>query len=571
MVAILPLCRVIQLYPQHAQLKGLLLLSNKTMVKPPRTMEPEAVDLSKAGRKSGRAFQADSFHQYMARKIDLQRSQFGLVLPPAPAPAPPPAKSTTSVTVKTPSPSFSRKRPRTSPSSANDNNHNKSVTFAALPLQCQATEEEKEKEDVATTPHSMSAILRNLKKRHGKGCKRVLSRHHGKRKRHKHSTDQSELHLNTGGDERTEETKFGAEAKQAVASRKEEHQEEESSLQQQPLSSSSVPATLFPDSTTTTSSEDSETPPSYLKLRRVRPDLFFLGIVVKVNGYTNPDNETLKRLLQRHGGDLETYETTRVTHIVAEHLSTAKANYLKQQRRPRPVVLPMWITDSVAAGKLLPHGDYLLEELQDPRTQVGIKDWFGSIATRKTKAPLSEKDAALAINECVKQDGESQSLPAFHPLPPAASQTTCSKLHDESASSSPMEMDDSSAQTDDDNDQREVFPLTQPTQEDDSTGDHDDGLQMSQSDIPSGPAVASIECPPVANNETYAKDNNNYLQEQPDSTIMGESASTETPTGDDLPKVKKSSSPEKHPGKTDGKYINGRIRTVGKYTSQIGK
>ena len=41
-------------------------------------MEPEAVDLNKAQRAPGKAFQEDSFSQllYMARKIDLQRQQF---------------------------------------------------------------------------------------------------------------------------------------------------------------------------------------------------------------------------------------------------------------------------------------------------------------------------------------------------------------------------------------------------------------------------------------------------------------------------------------------------------------
>lgn len=104
-------------------------------------------------------------------------------------------------------------------------------------------------------------------------------------------------------------------------------------------------------------------------IKRDRPDLFFWGIVVKVNGYTTPDNETIKRMLQRHGGDFETYETARVTHIIAENLSTAKANVYKGQRRPRPVCTPSWIVDSVQAGKLLPHGQYLLQELRDQQQQ----------------------------------------------------------------------------------------------------------------------------------------------------------------------------------------------------------
>jgi hypothetical protein len=111
-------------------------------------------------------------------------------------------------------------------------------------------------------------------------------------------------------------------------------------------------------------------------LRRSRPDLFFLGIVVKVNGYTDPDNVSIKRMLQKHGGDFETYETERVTHIIAEHLSTAKAEMYKRQRKPRPVCTPAWLVDSVREGKLLPHGKYLLQELRDRSPQVGIRALF---------------------------------------------------------------------------------------------------------------------------------------------------------------------------------------------------
>ena len=72
--------------------------------------------------------------------------------------------------------------------------------------------------------------------------------------------------------------------------------------------------------TATTASNATLSPKS---IRRLRPDLFFYGVVVKIAGYTHPDNETIKRLLQKHGGDLETYETERVTHIIAQQLSVS--------------------------------------------------------------------------------------------------------------------------------------------------------------------------------------------------------------------------------------------------------
>lgn len=119
--------------------------------------------------------------------------------------------------------------------------------------------------------------------------------------------------------------------------------------------------TAFPSSSSMMSSTLSPR-----KLRQSRPDLFFLGVVVKVNGYTDPCNETLKRMLQKHGGDLETYETQRVTHILAESLSKAKADIYKKMKKPIPVCTPAWIVDSIQAGKLLAHGDYLLDQLRNP-------------------------------------------------------------------------------------------------------------------------------------------------------------------------------------------------------------
>jgi DNA repair protein REV1 len=86
------------------------------------------------------------------------------------------------------------------------------------------------------------------------------------------------------------------------------------------------------------------------------------------------------RLLHKHGGDLEKCETRRVTHIIAERLSTAKANIYKSQNNPTPVVRPEWITDSVENGMLLPFGDYLLADVMEAKTPgtKSLKTFFGS-------------------------------------------------------------------------------------------------------------------------------------------------------------------------------------------------
>jgi DNA repair protein REV1 len=139
-----------------------------------------------------------------------------------------------------------------------------------------------------------------------------------------------------------------------------------------------------------------ETSTCMVQKQSIRPDLFFSGIVVLINGHTNPDATTLMRLLHKHGGDLEKYETRRVTHIIAERLSTAKANIYKKQQNPTPVCRPEWITESVEKGALLPFADYLLQDVMDakaPRTK-SLKTFFGADAVN---AP-SEPEADLSIH-----------------------------------------------------------------------------------------------------------------------------------------------------------------------------
>lgn len=271
------------------------------MVKPPKTMEPEAVNLKKAGRDAQKAFQEDSFHNYMARKIDMQRQQFGLLLPPAPleihkSPGEPKAKK---------------------------------IRFASETDDAQPSS----KKRTRSKKFGVSAVLKRLKRRHGKSRK---------------PEKRCDVALQGEGEASHGEHQQPRAAPQHSTSRLDTNSEEKD-----PVKSPSV------------------TSPGRSILKH-RPDLFFTGVVVLVNGFTNPDTETLQRLLHKHGGDLEKYETSRVTHIIAERLSTAKANMYKRQRRPRLVCKPGWIVESVQAGKLLLASDYLINEVKDD-SAIGIK------------------------------------------------------------------------------------------------------------------------------------------------------------------------------------------------------
>jgi DNA repair protein REV1 len=276
------------------------------MVKPSKRMQPEAVDLDEINKKGTRGMGGDDFSNYLARKISLQREQFGLVLPPEPS------------------------------EQQRQQQQRRQVRFAD---DFQDNNKKRKVKD-------MSCLLKRLKKRHGSSKSRKRSK----------STDEQELHS------QDDSTHSVARKPQHA---KYSHEEATSQEVSKPLTSPSR-------------SKD-------------RPDLFFRGVVVLINGYTSPDTDTLMRLLHKHGGDLEKYETTRITHIIAQNLSTAKANMYKRQRNPRPVCCPEWIVESAKIGRLLPHGDYLIDEVQ-PEATSSVKKFF----VQQVSIAAEEKDKSVA-------------------------------------------------------------------------------------------------------------------------------------------------------------------------------
>ncbi|KEQ81906.1 DNA repair protein [Aureobasidium pullulans EXF-150] len=82
----------------------------------------------------------------------------------------------------------------------------------------------------------------------------------------------------------------------------------------------------------------------------------FKGIVVYVNGYTQPSLNDLHTMIVAHGGGFAQYldGKTFVTHIVASSLTPKKVVEFKRYR----IVKPSWIVDSIAAAKCLPWDKY---------------------------------------------------------------------------------------------------------------------------------------------------------------------------------------------------------------------
>ncbi|KAG7350864.1 nucleotidyltransferase/DNA polymerase [Nitzschia inconspicua] len=397
------------------------------MVKPSKSMQPEQVDevALRAGRNKKNSMRdgSNSFHNYMARKIAVQRQQFGLVLPPPPppkveprsetqipqqfVPKPPPGSPGKSSLLKR---NVSESQQQPSGSSPTPKKH-RAITFElGTKPPAQGTNGGGKRKVSATTSSSKArSMLLRLGKRHGHvqqkkeriqqlQRKSLESRGDGleQKARHEHrkemememdgaTMDSSFASVDSSGFRRTYETPRELPLARTIndapstsdplmslnGSTVKDHDTLLTTRNVVP-STHAQPLTTFTDVSQQIETSTLElTSPSVR--RNFRPDLFFYGIVIKVQGFTDPDEHTLRRMVQKHGGDYETYETTRVTHIIASAMSTAKQNIYKNQRRPTPVCVPAWIVDSVKTGVLLPHGKYLLNKEQN---QQGLKSMF---------------------------------------------------------------------------------------------------------------------------------------------------------------------------------------------------
>ena len=89
-----------------------------------------------------------------------------------------------------------------------------------------------------------------------------------------------------------------------------------------------------------------------------KESMIFQGITIYVNGWTEPSNDELKRMIHAHGGNYvyNLYGNTKVTHTIASNLPNSKIKTLGDS----VVCTPAWIVDSITSGHQLPTDDYLL-------------------------------------------------------------------------------------------------------------------------------------------------------------------------------------------------------------------
>ncbi|KAK9825519.1 hypothetical protein WJX74_003581 [Apatococcus lobatus] len=142
------------------------------------------------------------------------------------------------------------------------------------------------------------------------------------------------------------------------------------------------------------------------------------GISIHVNGFTKPSHQELRHLMGQYGGRFEVYYyRDRVTHIICNNLPAAKVKIFERERNPTPVLRPEWITDSIAAKRVLPTEAYLLWSLRDAPGQQMLKSFQPPAAVPSADVRNNSREAtATAATDAA----EPRLVPALEPSPPSS-------------------------------------------------------------------------------------------------------------------------------------------------------
>ncbi|KAI5295781.1 deoxycytidyl transferase [Ascosphaera acerosa] len=112
----------------------------------------------------------------------------------------------------------------------------------------------------------------------------------------------------------------------------------------------------------------------------------FRGVVAHVNGYTQPSQVDLNRMIVAHGGIFMPVlnQKTSVTHIIASSLTPKKREEFRRYR----IVKPSWVTESIKAGRLLPWHQFSVLEQGPAQHLLQVSSQAGQL-TPALSAPRS--------------------------------------------------------------------------------------------------------------------------------------------------------------------------------------
>ncbi|XP_045451816.1 DNA repair protein Rev1 [Melitaea cinxia] len=120
----------------------------------------------------------------------------------------------------------------------------------------------------------------------------------------------------------------------------------------------------------------------------------FNGISIYVNGFTVPPADELKELMAKHGGVYHVYQRSD-DFIIASNLPDTKVKNMTLTK----VVKAQWITDSIAAQRVLDYRDYLL--YQNSKSQARLN--FNQIAKVDVLPKSKEKIDPFPKNKILEK------------------------------------------------------------------------------------------------------------------------------------------------------------------------
>ncbi|KAJ0175999.1 hypothetical protein K1T71_008173 [Dendrolimus kikuchii] len=149
----------------------------------------------------------------------------------------------------------------------------------------------------------------------------------------------------------------------------------------------------------------------------------FNNVSIYVNGFTSPSADELKSLMVKHGGVYHTYRKSD-DFIIASNLPDTKVKNMSLAK----VVKPEWITESIAANRLLNYKDYLLYKNSKTQPQINFNQVVKSeklnsnitiCNTQNTNAnntdiTNTEQETQVVEMTIRKSDKESVSKENFH-------------------------------------------------------------------------------------------------------------------------------------------------------------
>ncbi|KAJ5125980.1 hypothetical protein N7526_008157 [Penicillium atrosanguineum] len=232
-----------------------------------------------------------------------------------------------------------------------------------------------------------------------------------------------------------------------------------------------------------------------------RPPIF-RGIVMHVNGYTQPSLQDLHRLIVSHGGGFLQYldGKTVATHIIASSLTPKKREEFRRYR----IVKPAWVTESVKAGRLLPWDEFRVVDEGQTQKVLKFNDGRFTSQTNSPQVGYKEQSSTSWYNSQLKAMSAEFNTPSKPPQPapprPAKSTETTQSDYGDFPSLESMDGQDGATTP---HQAKEDTPSNIQTPAPDIPHEEPSNLLVSHSNLQTSPSEQAIAVNPNMTSEEY--------------------------------------------------------------------